>query len=67
MLALFKRFKIFSQAINQEIELISPNMLHSILSLKNNYLNIKNPLLDIDEVLLTLTIASSDEPNARNV
>lgn len=51
--------------INQEIELISPNMLHSILSLKNNYLNIKNPLLDIDEVLLTLTIASSDEPNAR--
>lgn len=51
--------------INQEIELISPDMLQSILSLKNNYLNIANPLLDIDEVLLTLTIASSSQPNAK--
>ena len=51
--------------IDQEIELISPDMLQSILSLKNNYLNIANPLLDIDEVLLTLTIASSSQPNAR--
>jgi len=51
--------------INQDIELISPAMLRSILSLKNDYLNIANPLLDIDEVLLTLTIASSTEPNAK--
>ena len=51
--------------IDQEIELISPDMLQSILSLKNNYLNIANPLLDIDEVLLTLTIASSSQPNAK--
>lgn len=51
--------------IDQDIELISPDMLQSILSLKNNYLNIANPLLDIDEVLLTLTIASSSQPNAR--
>ncbi len=51
--------------INQDIQLISPSMLHSILSLKNNYLNIKNPLLDIDEVLLTLTIASANDENAK--
>ena len=51
--------------IDQEIELISPDMLQSILSLKNNNLNIANPLLDIDEVLLTLTIASSSQPNAK--
>lgn len=51
--------------IDQEIELISPSMLESILSLKNNYLNIANPLLDIDEVLLTLTIASSNDPHAQ--
>ncbi len=51
--------------IDQEIELISPTMLQSILSLKNDYLNIANPLLDIDEVLLTLTIASSTDENAR--
>ncbi len=51
--------------IEQEIELISPTMLQSILSLKNNYLNIDNPLLDIDEVLLTLTIASANDPHAK--
>ena len=51
--------------LDQEIQLISPSMLHSILSLKNDYLNIKNPLLDIDEVLLTLTIASTNDENAK--
>ena len=51
--------------IDPDVELISPSMLQSILSLKNNYLNMKNPLLDIDEVLLTLTIASSDDENAK--
>lgn len=51
--------------IDQDIELISPTMLQSILSLKNNYLNIPNPLLEINEVLLTLTIASSHEENAK--
>lgn len=51
--------------IDPEIELISPSMLQSILSLKNNYLNITNPLLDIDEVLLTLTISSSNDENAK--
>lgn len=51
--------------IDQDIELISPEMLKSILSLKNDYLNIKNPLLDIDEVLLTLTIASNHDENAQ--
>lgn len=51
--------------IDQEIELISPEMLKSILSLKNNYLNIDNPLLDVDEVLLTLSIASSQDANAK--
>ena len=50
--------------IDQEIQLISPNMLKSILSLKNDYLNIANPLLDIDEVLLTLSIASAQDENA---
>ena len=51
--------------IEQDIELISPTMLHSILSLKNDYLNMKTPLLDIDEVLLTLTIASAQDQNAK--
>lgn len=51
--------------IDQEIELISPTMLKSILSLKNDYLNIANPLLDIDEVLLTLSIASSHDEHAQ--
>ncbi|MEG0367369.1 MAG: DUF1846 family protein, partial [Coprobacillus sp.] len=51
--------------IHQEIELISPSMLQSILSLKNDYLNVTNPLLDVDEVLLTLTIASSSDENAK--
>lgn len=51
--------------IDQDIELISPSMLQSILSLKNDYLNITNPLLDIDEVLLTLTIASSNDTHAK--
>ncbi len=51
--------------IPQETELISPTILKSILALKNNYLNIKNPLLDIDEVLLTLSIASSTDVNAQ--
>lgn len=51
--------------IDQDIELISPEMLKSILSLKNDYLNITNPLLDIDEVLLTLSIASSQDENAK--
>ena len=52
-------------SIEQDIELISPTMLHSILSLKNDYLNMKTPLLDIDEVLLTLTIASAQDQNAK--
>lgn len=51
--------------IDQDIELISPTMLKSILSLKNNYLNMTNPLLEINEVLLTLTIASAHEENAK--
>jgi uncharacterized protein (UPF0371 family) len=51
--------------IDQDIELISPDLLKSILDLKNNYLNIANPLLDIDEVLLTLSIASSHNENAK--
>ena len=51
--------------LDKEIELISPSMLQSILSLKNDYLNITNPLLDIDEVLLTLSIASSTDDNAK--
>lgn len=51
--------------IDQETELISPHMLQAILSLKNDYLNMKNPLLEINEVLLTLTIAAQNEENAK--
>lgn len=51
--------------IDQDIELISPDLLKSILDLKNNYLNMTNPLLDIDEVLLTLSIAASNDANAK--
>lgn len=51
--------------IDHEVELISPDMLNSILTLKNDYLNISNPLLEINEVLLTLTIASRNDDNAK--
>ncbi len=51
--------------IDKEVELISPDLLKAIRSLKNDYLNLKNPLLDIDEVLLTLSIASAQDENAR--
>ena len=56
---------IYLAGIDQETQLISPDMLKSILSLKNDYLNVANPLLDIDEVLLTLSIASSHDDNAQ--
>lgn len=62
--ALLNALKYLAQ-IPQDIELISPDMLKSILSLKNDYLNTDNPLLDIDEVLLTLSIASSQDINAK--
>lgn len=62
--ALLNALKYLAQ-IPQDIELISPDMLKSILSLKNDYLNTDNPLLDIDEVLLTLSIASSHDINAK--
>lgn len=52
--------------IDQDVQLISPSMLKSILSLKNDYLNKKNPLLEMNEVLLTLTIASSHDQNAKS-
>lgn len=51
--------------IPKEIDLISPTLLESILSFKNNILNDQNPLLDINDVLLTLSIASKDDENAR--
>ncbi len=51
--------------INHEVQLISPDMLNSILTLKNDYLNIRNPLLEINEVLLTLTIASRYDDTAK--
>ena len=51
--------------IDPEVQLISPDLLKAIHSLKNDYLNLQNPLLDIDEVLLTLSIAASNDENAR--
>ncbi len=51
--------------IDHEVQLISPNMLKSILTLKNDYLNIRNPLLEVNEVLLTLTIAAEHDEMAR--
>ena len=51
--------------IKHDLELISPDMLKSILMLKNNYLNINNPLLEVNEVLLTLTIAAQHDPIAK--
>ena len=51
--------------IDPEAQLISPDLLNAIHSLKNKYLNLQNPLLDIDEVLLTLSIAAANDENAK--
>lgn len=48
-----------------DIKLISPDMLEPILQLKLNVLNNTYPNLDIDEVLLTLSIAAKDDINAK--
>lgn len=52
-------------SIDKEVDLISPIMLEAILSLKNDILNDQYPLLDTDEVLLTLSIASKSDENAK--
>ena len=62
--ALLNALKYLAE-IDTSVQLISPDLLNAIHSLKNNYLNLKNPLLDIDEVLLTLSIAAKEDENAR--
>ena len=51
--------------VEHDVELISPDMLKAILTLKNDYLNISNPLLEVNEVLLTLTIAAKNDNVAK--
>ena len=51
--------------IDKEEKLISPDMLESIRSFKNDILKDEYPLLDTDEVLLTLSIASRTDEKAR--
>ncbi len=51
--------------IEDHVELISKEMIESILMLKNDYLNSQTPSLDIGEVLLTLSIASQTSAKAK--
>lgn len=51
--------------IEKNVDLISKDMLEAILSLKHNILHDQYPLLDTDEVLLTLSIASRHDENAK--
>ncbi|MEE0966785.1 MAG: DUF1846 domain-containing protein [Bacilli bacterium] len=51
--------------IDKEEKLLSPDMLESIRAYKNNILKDEYPLLDTHEVLLTLSIASRTDENAK--
>ena len=51
--------------IDEEIDLISPNVIKPIQSLKVNYLGNHNPLMHVDETLIALTICAETDPNAK--
>lgn len=48
--------------IPDELDLISPSILETIISLKVNILNDKNSQLNIEEVLIALSISSNTQP-----
>lgn len=48
--------------INDDIHLISPNILEPILKLKNDILKDKNPILNLEEVLIALAMSATTNP-----
>ncbi len=50
--------------IDHEVDLISPQALEPIQTLKTEYLGGKNPRLHTNEVLIALAISAKDDPNA---
>lgn len=50
--------------IDHEVDLISPQAIEPIQTLKTEYLGGKNPRLHTDEVLIALAISAKDDPNA---
>lgn len=51
--------------IPDDLDLISPSILETIISLKGNILNNKNPHLNIEEVLIALSISSNTNPTSK--
>ena len=52
--------------IDDEMHLISADVLEPICDLKTKYLKHKNPRLHTDEVLLALTISAINDPVAKS-
>ncbi len=50
--------------IDHEVDLISPQAIEPIQTLKTEYLGGKNPRLHTNEVLIALAISAKDDPNA---
>ena len=50
--------------IPDELHLLSPNILESISRLKNEIMNAKNVSLDLDEMLIALSISATTNPSA---
>lgn len=51
--------------IDKEVDLIAPELIAPIQELKTNVLSSVNPRLHTDEVLIALSIASINDPNAK--
>jgi uncharacterized protein (UPF0371 family) len=50
--------------LDDSVLLISPEVIRSMQRLKVDYLGYKNPRLHIDEMLVALSIAANEDPNA---
>ncbi len=62
--ALLNALKLLAK-IDDEIELISPNVIVPIQTLKVDHMQSKNPRLHTDEVLIALAICAATDINAR--
>lgn len=51
--------------IPDDLDLISSSILETIIQLKSNILNNNNPKLDIEEVLIALSISSNTNPTSK--
>ena len=61
--ALLNALKVLAN-INDNVDLISPNLVESIQNLHHKYLGNKNHLLQVNEVLLALSISTATNPMA---